>query len=74
VFLGEDYQRKDWCGIEFRAINAIIMERDHKKIMFVRMDDSPVEGIFKTDGYMDGGKFSPQDIAHFIHERIDVIS
>lgn len=73
VFLGGDYQRKDWCGIEFRAIKEIILERDHKKIMFVRMDDSPVDGVFKTDGYIDGRKFNPQEIAYFICERIELI-
>jgi len=74
VFLSGDYQRKNWCGIEFRAIKEIIMERDHKKIMFVRMDDSLVDGVFKTDGYIDGHKFSPQEIAHFIHERVELLS
>lgn len=70
VFLGGDYQRKDWCGVEFRAIREILMVRDHKKIMFVRMDDAPVDGVFRTDGYIDGRKFTPTEIAHFINERI----
>jgi hypothetical protein len=69
VFLGADYQKKDWCGIEFRAIKEIILERDHKRIMFVRTDDGPVDGVFKTDGYLDARRFSAADIATFIHER-----
>ncbi len=73
VFLCGDYQRKEWCGIEFRAIKEIIMERDHKRIMFIRMDDSPVEGVFKTDGYVDGRKYATKDIAHFIQERVGLI-
>lgn len=73
VFLSVDYQRKDWCGIEFRAIKEIIMERDHKKIMFVKMDDGSVDGVFKTDGYIDGRKFSPQEIARFIQERVELL-
>jgi hypothetical protein len=74
VFLCGDYQLKDWCGIEFRAIKEIIMKRDYKKIMFVQMDDSPVEGVFKTDGYIDGRKYSPQEIAHYIRERVELLS
>ena len=74
VFLGGDYQRKDWCGIEFRAIKEIIMERDHKRIMFVRMDDGTVDGVFKTDGYVDGRRFPPADVARFIHERVDLLA
>jgi hypothetical protein len=74
VFLCSDYQRKEWCGIEFRAIKEIIMERDDKKIMFVKMDDGIVDGIFKTDGYIDGRKYQPKDIARFIQERIALLS
>lgn len=74
VFLGADYQRKDWCGIEFRAIREIIMERDHGRIMFVRSDDGAVDGVFKTDGYVDVRRFSPAQIASFICERLAVLA
>ncbi len=74
VFAGTDYQKKDWCGIEFRAIREIIQERDHKRIMLVRLDDGLVEGIFKTDGYIDARKFSAADIAQFIQERAALLS
>lgn len=73
VFLCSDYQRKEWCGIEFRAIKEIIMERDNKKIMFVKMDDGIVDGVFKTDGYLDGRKYQPKDIARYIQERIALL-
>lgn len=73
VFLSGDYQSKEWCGIEFRAIKEIIMERDNRKIMFVKMDDGIVDGIFKTDGYIDGRKYQPKDIARFIQERIALL-
>jgi hypothetical protein len=74
VFLGSDYQRKDWCGIEFRAIREIIMERDNARIMFVRTDDGAVDGVFKTDGYVDARRFSPAQIAQFICERLAVLT
>jgi hypothetical protein len=69
VFLGGDYQKKDWCGIEFKAVKEIIMERDHKRIMFIRTDDGSVDGVFKTDGYVDARSFSTSELAGFIHER-----
>lgn len=69
VFLGSDYQNKDWCGIEFRAVREIILERNHKKIMFIRTDDGEVEGVFKTDGYIDARKFNAAELASFVHER-----
>ena len=72
VFLSSDYQRKEWCGLEFRAIREIIMERDHHRVMFVRTDDGSVEGVFRTDGYIDARRFLPAQIAHFICERVDL--
>ncbi len=74
VFLCEKYQEKEWCGIEFRSIKEILMERDHKKIMFVKMDEGKVEGVFKTDGYIDGRHHSPQELASFIQERVSLLS
>lgn len=74
VFLGSDYHKKDWCGIEFRAIKEIIMERDYKRIMFIRTDDGSVDGVFKTDGYVDARCRSPADLAGFIHERSELIA
>lgn len=73
VFLSGNYQKKEWCGIEFRAVKEIIMERDHKKVMFVKMDDAPVDGVFKTDGYIDGRQYGPKDIARFIQERVELL-
>lgn len=73
VFLSSDYQRKDWCGIEFRAIRDIIAQREHNRIMFIRTDDGDVEGVFATDGYVDARRFEPALVAQFIKERVDLV-
>jgi hypothetical protein len=73
VFLCEKYQEKEWCGIEFRAIKEIIMERQNEKVMFVKMDSGEVKGVFKTDGYIDGQAHAPSEIASFIKERISLL-
>lgn len=73
VFLSADYQRKNWCGIEFRAIREIIAEREHDKIMFVRTDDGSVEGVFATDGYIDARRYDSATIAQFIAERVGLL-
>ena len=74
VFLCEEYQEKEWCAIEFRAIREIIMERKNEKIMFIKMDNGNVDGVFKTDGYIDGRAHTPKEVAEFIKERIDLLS
>jgi hypothetical protein len=73
VFLSADYQRKNWCGIEFRSVRELIFNRESARVMFVRTDDGDVEGVFKTDGYVDARKFSPDTIAHFICERLALL-
>ena len=70
VFLCEEYQEKEWCGVEFRAVREIIKEKEHEKVMFVKMNEGKVDGVFSTDGYVDGRSHSPEEIAGFIHERV----
>jgi len=73
VFLGSQYQGKPWCGIEFHAIREILLARENNKIMYVRMDDGEVDGVFKTDGYVDSRKTCAADLAKMIKERIDIL-
>lgn len=72
AFLSGNYQEKDWCGIEFRAIKEIIMERSYQKVMFIRTDDGPVDGVFNTDGYVDARDYTSPELAAFIHERAEL--
>lgn len=74
VFLCEKYQEKKWCGIEFNAIRQIIFDKQHDKIMYIKMDDGAVDGTFKTDGYIDGRTHNAKEIAEFIKTRIDLIA
>jgi hypothetical protein len=69
VFLSSNYERKQWCGVEFRAIREIIMKQHFDRVMFIKVDDGPVNGIFSNDGYIDSRLFSAGEIANFILER-----
>ncbi len=73
VFICEKYQEKKWCGIEFNVIREIIFEKNIDKIMYIKMDDGNVEGVLKTDGYIDGRNHSPLEIAEFIRERVELM-
>jgi hypothetical protein len=71
MFIGTDYQRKAWPNLEWNAIRAVMMTaRANGRIMYVRMDDGEVEGVFPQDGYIDARRFSPAQIAAFIAERV----
>jgi hypothetical protein len=47
-----DYEKKDWCGLEFRVVREIVFKRQHDRVMYVRMDDGDVTGVLTTDGYV----------------------
>ena len=72
VFLCTDYQSKEWCGVEFRAIREMFMEGQADRIMFIRMDNGQVDGVFKTDGFIDARQRSPEEVAGYIHERVEL--
>jgi len=50
------------------------MNKQNDRVMFVGMDDGPVDGVFDTDGYVDGCKYSESDVARFIKERVELIA
>lgn len=70
VFLSKDYERKPWPGLEFRIIREIIFNKEHSKVMYVRLDDEPVDGVLKTDGYIDARQYTTTEIASFIRQRM----
>jgi hypothetical protein len=73
VFLSAEYQSKNWCRIEFRAIKQIIFDMEYIKVMYIRMDDGDVKGVFNTDGYIDGNTHTPDQIVKFINERLSLL-
>jgi TIR domain len=72
VFLCAAYGDKDWCGVEFRAIKDIIKSK-LDMVMFVRNDNGKVEGVFNTDGYIDATRFTPEQVAGMIVERVELL-
>lgn len=69
VFLCADYERKEWCGLEWRAVRDLIKQRQASSVMPLRFDDTKIPGLFSTDGYLWIGGRSPEDIADRILER-----
>jgi hypothetical protein len=66
VFLGADYERKEWCGLEWRAVRDLIKRRRSEQIMLVRVDEGGVPGVFGIDGYVDARGRGPGEIAELI--------
>ena len=70
VFLCRDYERKEWCGLEWRAIRAIVKNKNDHAIMFMRFDKAEVSGAMSIDGYVDLEEYSPMQAARMIVERV----
>ena len=69
-FLCADYERKEWCGLELRAILDLLKQRQDQAIMPLRFDDSSVDGFLSIDGYIDLRQYTPEQTAAFILQRI----
>ena len=63
VFLCADYQRKEWCGLEWRAIRDLIKMREVSTVMPFRFDDTEIPGLFSIDGYIWIGDRPAQEVA-----------
>lgn len=70
VFLCGPYAKKEWCGVEWRAIRDIIKQRRDDAVMLVRGDDARVPGIYSIDGYVDLRQHSEDEVAQLILDRL----
>lgn len=75
VFICGDYNRKKWCGIEWRAIRELLNGKEvDDRILFVKCGDGEVDGVFSTiDGYIDSTQVSIEDIINDIKVRYSTI-
>ncbi|WP_171470716.1 TIR domain-containing protein [Frigoriglobus tundricola] len=72
VFLCGDYERKMWCGIEWRAVCAIVNDKSDHSVVLVRFDQADIPGVLPQDGSIDteSAKFTPVQAAQFILECV----
>lgn len=73
VFLAAGYTSSEWCGLEWRAIRNIIKRKKAEQLMFVRLDNAEVEGLFSIDGYLDGSVYGPHQVGEFVLRRCGVL-
>jgi hypothetical protein len=70
VFLCHDYRRKDWCGLEWRAVRDLTKRRQAEAIMPLRFDQTEIPGLFSIDGYVEIRDRTPEAIARLILDRL----
>ena len=72
VFLCAEYEKKEWCGLEWRAIRDLIKQRKASDVMPVRFDNTHIPGLFSIDGYISVENRQPKEIADHIIERYQI--
>lgn len=70
VFLCAEYEGKEWCGLEWRAIRDLIKVRAGSTIMPLRFDDTEIPGLFSIDGYLNLRGRTPDEVADLVLERL----
>lgn len=65
-----DYEQKEWCGLEWRAIFSLIKENQSKRILLCRFDLHDGKGLFGLAGFIDLDKKAPQQFATLILQRL----
>lgn len=71
VFLCQEYDKKEWCGLEWRAVRDLIKKRRDEDIMLMRFDDSEISGLYSIDGYIDLSGRSPGEAVELICRRLE---
>ena len=72
--LCKDYEKKEWCGLEWRAIHALIKERKSSEVMLCRFDRAKVKGLFSTAGFVELDDKTPAQAAALIVERYELLN
>jgi hypothetical protein len=65
-----DYSRKEWCGLEARAIRDLLKTRQNDRIMLLSADGETIDGILSIDGYMNIKDDSEDVVANAIYDRL----
>jgi hypothetical protein len=73
VFLCAEYERKEWCGLELRAVRDLIKRRETNSVMLLRFDATEISGVLSIDGYIWIGERDPGDVADLILQRYRAI-
>ena len=70
VFLCAEYEEKEWTGVEWTSIRDLLKKRQFDAVMFFRLGQGPVTGVWSTYGYVDVADRSPDEVVCLILKRL----
>jgi tetratricopeptide (TPR) repeat protein len=71
VVVCPDYETKEWCGLEWTAIHALLKNRKDDEVMLCRFEHATLKGLYDTAGYMELDGKTPEEAASLILQRFD---
>jgi tetratricopeptide (TPR) repeat protein len=70
IFLCRAFNEKEWCGLEWRACRDLLKRKQDARLMFFRLDDADIPGLYSIDGYQDIRTMSDAEVAGAILQRL----
>jgi tetratricopeptide (TPR) repeat protein len=67
-----DYEKKEWCGLEYKAIFDLIKRGLSREVMLTRFGHVQGQGLFSLAGYSELDSRTPGQASHLILERLAV--
>jgi hypothetical protein len=71
AFLCKEYEEKEWCGLEWRAVLDLLKRKESSRLMLLRLDNAEIPGLYSIDGYLDIAAMSDADVAAAILSRLE---
>ena len=70
IFVSKEYASKVWTNQERKSAQARALQEKREYILPARFDDTPIEGLPDTVGYVNLTDMSPQQLADLIQEKL----
>ncbi len=67
-----DYEKKEWCGLEWNAIFGLLRAGKTDQVMLTRFERVEGKGLHGLAGYTDLDNLTPQQAATLILERLAI--
>ena len=70
-FISENYKKKIWTNHEIKTAIAWAIETNVEYILPAKFDDTEIDGIRPTLGFIDLRKVTPEEFAHLIIKKLE---
>lgn len=70
MFISEHYARKQWTNHERKAAQARAFSENREYILSLRLDDSLVDGVLETTGFIDARHAAIEEIVEMLRVKI----